>query len=348
MNIDPKKVLKTLNPNKVWLPAAISIGFVIFKILTDEQFTTERLRLIFDARAVPIILAFVILVVKEAAYVYRIRTLTNGELSLTSGIYIIILWEFASAVTPSVVGGTAVAVFIIMKEGISLGRSLAFVMLTAILDNLFFVVAAPLALLFLGEVVFPEATAGSRSFFVLSYILIAVYTLVMAAALFWKPRQFKYLLIKITSVKWLRRWRYRAYQHGNEVMWASSLIKGNPPSYWIKISLATIVAWVSRYAILNFLIAAYTKGLSAYDHIIIFGKHLILWIIMLISPTPGSTGTAEHFFIKFFDIYLFEFTLAAALLWRVITFYPYLIVGAFALPRWINRVFFKQKKASIA
>jgi uncharacterized protein (TIRG00374 family) len=155
------------------------------------------------------------------------------------------------------------------------------------------------------------------------------------------------LLIKITSVKWLRRWRYRAYQHGNEVMWASSLIKGNPLSYWIKISIATIVAWVSRYAILNFLIAAYSKGLTAYDHIIIFGKHLILWIIMLISPTPGSTGTAEHFFIKFFDIYLFEFTLAAALLWRIITFYPYLIVGAFALPRWINRVFFKQKKASV-
>ena len=64
---------------------------------------------------------------------------------------------------------------------------------------------------------------------------------------------------------------------------------------------------------------------------------------MLISPTPGSTGTAEHFFMKFFNEYLFEFTLGAALLWRVISFYPYLVVGAFALPRWIARVFFKKK-----
>lgn len=347
MNIDPQKILKTLNPNKVWVPAAISIGFVVYKFVTDDQFTTDRLSLIFDAGIWPIIFAFLILLVKEAAYIYRIRTLTNNELSLTSGVYIIILWEFASAVTPSVVGGTAVAVFILMKEGISLGKSLAYVMLTAILDNLFFVIAAPLTLLFLGDVVFPGATAGSKSFFILSYTLITLYTLIMSLALFWKPRLFKWVMIRITSVKWLRRWRHKAYQHGNEVMWASSLIKGNPPSYWVKISLATIVAWISRYAILNFLIAAYTKGLTLYDHLVIFGKHLILWIIMLISPTPGSTGTAEHFFIRFFESYLLEFTLGAALLWRIITFYPYLVVGALALPRWISRVFPKKKKTSV-
>lgn len=125
MNIDPQKILKTLNPNKVWLPAAISVGFVVYKVITDDQFTTDRLKLIFDADWLPIVLAFLVLFIKEAAYVYRIRTLTDNELSLTSGIYIIILWEFASAVTPSVVGGTAVAVFILMKEGIALGKSLA-------------------------------------------------------------------------------------------------------------------------------------------------------------------------------------------------------------------------------
>ncbi|MEJ2003627.1 MAG: lysylphosphatidylglycerol synthase transmembrane domain-containing protein, partial [Cyclobacteriaceae bacterium] len=259
------------------------------------------------------------MLIKEGALIYRIRTLTNQELSWVSSIYVIILWEFASAVTPSVVGGTAVAVFILLKEKISLGKSLAYVMLTAILDNMFFVIAAPIALIFLGEDIFPTATTGSRVIFITSYSLIAIYTTIMSLALFWKPRLFKWILIKITSIKWLRKWRYAAYQHGNEVMWASSLIKGENFGYWVKISIATIIAWVARYSILNFLVAAYTKGLSLYDHMIIFGKHLILWIVMLISPTPGSTGTAEHFFMKFFNEYLFEFTLGAALLWRVVS-----------------------------
>ncbi len=342
MNLDTKKILKTLNPNKVWLPAAISIGFVVYLIASDEDFTAERLNLIFTASVIPVILAFGALILKETAYIYRIRTLTNKELSWTSSIYVIILWEFASAVTPSVVGGTAVAVFILLKEKINLGKALAYVMLTAILDNLFFVTAAPLALLLFGEDIFPDLNATLRYLFILSYFLIAIYTLIMSFALFWKPRIFKWVLIKITSIGFLRKWRYAAYQHGNEVMWASSLLKGKRLSYWIKISLATIVAWVARYTILNFIVAAYSDGISIWTHFLIFGKQLILWIVMLISPTPGSTGTAEHFFMEFFTLYLGEFTLGAALLWRVITYYPYLLVGALALPRWIARVFFKK------
>jgi uncharacterized protein (TIRG00374 family) len=213
-------------------------------------------------------------------------------------------------------------------------------MLTAILDNLFFVTAAPLFLLFFGWSIFADLNATLRYLFVTSYILIALYTLVMSFALFWKPRVFKWVLIRITSIKFLRKWRYSAYQHGNEVMWASSLLKGKKLSYWFRISAATVVAWVARYSILNFLVASYTDGISFGSHLLIFAKQLILWIVMLISPTPGSTGTAEHFFMQFFEMYLGEFTLGAALLWRIITYYPYLIVGALALPRWIARVFF--------
>lgn len=342
MNLDTQKILKTLNPNKIWLPAAISIGFVVYLIATDDEFTPERLNLIFTASTLPVVLAFVALLIKEMAYIYRIRTLTTKELSWTSSVYVIILWEFASAVTPSVVGGTAVAVFILLKEGINLGKALAFVMLTAILDNLFFVISAPIALIFFGGDIFPNLNDTLQFLFLVSYFLITIYTIIMAFALFWKPRVFKWVLIRFTSIKFLRKWRYSAYQHGNEVMWASSLLKGKPLSYWLKISIATIIAWVCRYTILNFLVASYAGGLSLWTHFLIFGKQLILWIVMLISPTPGSTGTAEHFFMEFFVIYLGEFTLGAALLWRVVTYYPYLIIGGLALPRWITRVFFKK------
>jgi len=344
MNLDKKKILKTLNPNKVWLPAAISLGFVAYIIISDDDITAQRLNLIFQAKTVPVILAFCMLLIKEVAYVYRIRSLTNKDLSWKSSIYVIILWEFASAVTPSVVGGTAVAVFILLKEKINLGKSLAYVMLTAILDNLFFVISAPLALLFVGYDLFPDFGRTMRGVFITSYTLIAIYTLVMTLALFYKPRLFKWILIKITSIKWLRRWRYSAYQHGNEVMWASSLIKGKRFGYWARIVLSTIIAWIARYTILNFLIVAYTDGVSFSEHIVIFGKHLILWIVMLLSPTPGSTGTAEHFFMQSFTSYLDQYTIGATMLWRIISYYPYLIVGAIILPTWIKRVFFNKPK----
>lgn len=345
MNLNTQKILRTLNPNKVWLPAVISLGFVVYMILSDDEFTPQKLQLIFEARDLPIIGAFAVLLVKELAYIYRIRVLTNHDLSWTSSIYVIILWEFASAVTPSVVGGTAVAVFILLKEKINLGKSVAYVTLTAILDNLFFVVAAPIVVGAIGIDVFPEAVLGVRSIFITSYSLIGIYTLIMAFGLFWKPRLFKWLLIKIASIGFLRRWRYSAYQHGNEVVWAASLIKGKKKRYWVQVILATILAWVCRYLILNFLVAAYNNDLSFLDHVILLGKHLILWIVMLLSPTPGSSGTAEHFFMQFFTEYLGVFTLGTTLLWRVITYYPYLIIGALVLPTWIRKVFYKKTEA---
>lgn len=344
MNLDTQKILKTLNPNKIWLPVAISIGFVVFLILRDDTFTPQKLNLVFQAKAFPIVLAFAVLVIKEMAYIYRIRTLTNEEISWSNSVYVILLWEFASAVTPSVVGGTAVAVFILLKEGINLGKSLAYTMLTAILDNLFFVVFAPIAILLIGTSYFPDFEGTLKGLFISSYSLIAIYTFVMIFALFFKPRLFKWVLIKITSIGFLRKWRYAAYQHGNEVMWASSLIKGKQKRYWAKIIMATIVAWVARYAILNCIIAAYTNGLGAADHFLLLGKHLILWVVMLISPTPGGSGVAENFFIQFFAVYLNEFTLGVTLFWRLVTYYPYLIIGAIILPRWIKKVFFKGKK----
>jgi len=68
----------------------------------------------------------------------------------------------------------------------------------------------------------------------------------------------------------------------------------------------------------------------------------------LLSPTPGSTGTAEHFFMESFSGYLGQYTIGAAMLWRIVTYYPYLIVGAIILPKLVKRVFFthhKQKEA---
>ncbi len=343
MNLNTQKILKTLNPNKVWLPAAISIGFVVYMILSDEDFTPQKLNLVFEARYMPIVMAFFVLLLKELAYIYRIRVLTNKDLNWTSSVYVILLWEFASAVTPSVVGGTAVAVFILLKEKINLGKSVAYVTLTAILDNLFFVITSPIVVLLIGLDIFPGAAGTVRGIFISSYSLIALYTSIMALGLFWKPRLFKWILIKITSVGFLRKWRYSAYQHGNEIMWASSLIKGKKKRYWVQIILATMAAWVCRYAILNFLVAAYNGDLSLLDHLFILGKHLILWIVMLLSPTPGSSGTAEHFFMEFFTEYLGDFTLGTTLLWRLITYYPYLVIGALVLPTWIRRVFYVKK-----
>ncbi|WP_296698506.1 lysylphosphatidylglycerol synthase transmembrane domain-containing protein [Algoriphagus sp.] len=350
MKLDNKKIFQTLNPNKVWFPVIIGLGIVFAMFYFDPSINAETLNVVFDASLIWIFLAILVILFRDAGYVYRIREITDRHLSWSRSIYVIILWEFASAVTPSVVGGTAVAIFILNKEGIKLGKAIAYVMVTAILDNLFFVIGAPIILFFAQGNIFPESKVletqlqnSMEAIFWVSYALYATYSLVMAAALFYRPRVFKWVLIKIFSIKWLRKWKHDADEYGNQIIEASKELAGKSFKYWLPIVAATIFIWSSRYLMLNALISAFVP-LDIQEHIIVFARQVIMWIVMMISPTPGSSGTAEFFFAQFFTQFLTKYTFVTSILWRLLSYYPYLILGALFLPRWIKQVFFKKKK----
>ena len=349
MEINSKEIVKTLNPNKIWIPVLIGVAIVIYLFLSDPNLTADKLKLIADARWVPIALALLVILARDSGYVYRIKVLTNHELDWKSSIYVIILWEFASAITPSVVGGTTIVVLVLMKEGIKFGKALAYVMLTSILDNLFFLMMAPVALIYSKDELFPPASEmqlplgdSIQVLFLVSYSLIAVYTGTMIYALLIRPRGFKWLLVKLGSIGFLRRWRFTLSNHGDEVILASRQLRGKGAKYWAAILSMTFFVWCARYAMLNCLVAAFVE-LSWSTHLLIFSRHLMMWIVMLVSPTPGASGAAEFFFAQFFTEFLGDYTFVTNILWRLLSYYPYLLLGAIFLPKWIRRVFFKQE-----
>jgi len=66
---------------------------------------------------------------------------------------------------------------------------------------------------------------------------------------------------------------------------------------------------------------------------------------MLVSPTPGGSGFSEYVFATYLgDFIPSGLETAMALLWRFITYYPYLFIGAFIFPRWVKSKFGKLKK----
>ncbi len=349
MKLDNKKIFQTLNPNRVWVPVLIGIGIVFAMFYLDPSITLDSLKVVFDASLPWLFFAVIVLFFRDFGYVYRIREITDKHLTWSRAIYVIILWEFASAVTPSVVGGTAVAMFILNKEGIKMGKAIAFVMVTAILDNLFFVIGAPIILYFAQGNIFPETKLFENqignslvTIFWFSYSLYAGYSLIMALALFYRPRVFKWIIVKICSIKFLRKWKHSAVEFGDQIIEASKQLVGKNKTYWLKIIGATMFVWTSRYLMLNALISAFVP-LTLNQEIIVFARQVIMWIVMMISPTPGSSGTAEFFYGQFFTQFLGEYTFVTSILWRLLSYYPYLLLGAIFLPRWIKQVFFKKK-----
>ena len=58
--------------------------------------------------------------------------------------------------------------------------------------------------------------------------------------------------------------------------------------------------------------------------------------MMLVSPTPGGSGFAEYVFKEFLCNYIPVGAVALALCWRLVSYYPYLLMGIVLLPRWVR------------
>lgn len=344
------KIVNSLKPSRIIWPILIGLGvsaFLMYKSFSGDTFSF----LTFTWHSVfYILIALLMMAIRDLAYIYRLIVLTDSDIKWRQAFNVIMLWEFSSAISPSVVGGTAPAIFFLYKEGLSAGKSTAVVLTAIFLDEVFFIVTVPIVYFIYGTNIFPPESLSMDQLiytFYGGYIVIFVYTLFLTYALFINPHLFKSFISWVFLFPVLARWRLRARKSANQLIQTSRSIKNKPVSYWIKSFVATILAWTGRYWVVNFmLIAFFAERYSIADHFLIYGRQLSMWIILLVSPTPGGSGIAELVFSDFLGDFIPNMSWYAplAIFWRLISYYPYLIIGVIILPIWLRRVFSKDRQ----
>ena len=277
---------------------------------------------------------------RDFFYMWRIKLLTKNKLTWKRSFYVIMLWEFASALSPGIVGGSAVAMFILNKEKINLGRSTVIVLISAIMDNLFYILMIPIVLLIIGNAsLFPDEINQSitKIIFWLGYGIITFICLLMFTILFFKPHWAKSIITFLFRFPLLKRWKDSAIKTGNEIEQSSIIMRKEPLSYWIKSFIATCGSWTCRYLVINALLQAFIK-LSSFEHLLLLGKQFVLWLFMLVSPTPGASGVAEFAFGELLRSFSESslIIVSIAIIWRIISYFPYLFIGVFILPSWLK------------
>ncbi len=338
------KALKLFSPGRIAVAILLGLSVATYQVVDS-----------FDIKAFEavewtwystfwIVIAVIMMALRDLAYMYRIRVLTDFQISWRNSFDTIMLWEFASAVTPSVVGGSGVAIYIVNKEGVSIGRSTAVVMTSAMLDELFYILMVPIIILAVGyydlfpiqeDKLFLGYHLDTSIIFLIGYLFIVLLTSIISYAIFFRPRGFKWILLQVFKLPFLRKWRISAAATGDEIIVTSKELKGKPKRFWIKSFGATFVSWTARYWVVNFIILAF---LPLSDHLLVYGRQLVMWVVMLISPTPGGAGVAEIAFSSYLSDFIPIGLIAAlALLWRLISYYPYLFIGAIILPKWIKK-----------
>jgi glycosyltransferase 2 family protein len=345
-------IVRQLSPKRIIIPIIIGLAIVIWVVVKDVNIEVFR-EISFTWKSLFwLCAAFMLVVFRTFFYMLRIRVLTNNDLTWRKAFNVIMLWEFSSAITPSTVGGTALAVIFLHKEGINTGRSTAVTLVTSFLDELYFVIMLPVLIFLLGgkEIFFTTLQGSNLNFLnnlvlitIAGYTIILIWVVLIGYGLFWNPSVISRLIIGIFKLPILKRWKSSAEKAGTELIKSSIELKKETRAFWIKSLLTTFMTWTARYFVVNAILLAF---FSIGDHLLIFARQLVLWIMMIISPTPGGSGFAEIILGKYIadlvpadPVHVGGVALAMALIWRILSYYPFLVAGALIVPGWIQRKF---------
>jgi len=345
-NAREQKFIKTMRPSRIILPVLIGIFVVVY--LFWAQFDLEKFREIrWTAAAFGwITLAFILLIFRHLFYTLRLHAITGGAFSFVKCIQLMVLWEFSAALTPTNKGGPAVMLFVLTKEKLSAGRTVAAVFYAMLADTGFFSIMLPVMLLIYGpSMLYPGVTSFQASgfaggTFLVTYSMMATYFVTLVFFMFIRPRYAGQLLQWLSKRSLLKRWSEKIAHTGRDFLLAAEETRRQPARVHIAAVTGTIGAWFCKFAMINCLMIAVVPSIpfDGTTQAFIYARLVAMFIIMAFSPTPGGAGFAEVALSNFISDYVpIGIGLVVALLWRGMAYYGYLIVGALVVPGWISK-----------
>lgn len=353
---EQREILKSVRPSRIIIPTLIGIGVVGYFAL--RQLDMEQLSSVkWSAHAVLwIFICILAFIVRHFVISWRLRLLSENDFSWKKSIELVFILEFASAVSPTNFGGSAVAFFLLIQESISAARSTAIVVYTIVADTIIFIVTIPLLMLLFGLNAFRPELSNAHVFDGLGYTLLVVwlimtaYGLLFLYGLFIRPKHLKRLLKVFSKWKIFGKSRHRIQQAAEEIETTSLRIKSKPMSFHISASIMTVIAWICRFFSITAILIALDPDIRTTftDHVILLSRGESLYAVTAYSPTPGGSGVAELIFGSFYSDYVSKnVAILGAVLWRALTYYPYLFLGIIIIPNWIRTVINKRRQKNI-
>ena len=337
-----------MRASRIILPVLIGVGVVAY--LFYRQFDPREWAAIqwTGATLAWIGVSIGLLAVRHLAYAMRLYILSEGDFPYSKCLRLIFIWEFSSAVSPTSVGGSAVALFVLSQEKLNAARTATLVLYTVVLDAAFFVFTLPVLLAVLGPVmIYPGAESfddlrGWGITFLVAYSAMAIYGTFLAWGLFLRPNRIRQFLFALARWRWLRRFRKSLRRLGDDMVTASRHMRGQSARWHLGAFASTAVAWSFRFLLLSALFLAFTDvGRDLLTQTALYARLESMFVIIAFSPTPGGAGFVETLFERFLTDFVdgnSTSALVIATVWRAFTYYLYLFAGVIVIPAWLRGV----------
>lgn len=311
--------------------SVISMGIVIY--LTYTPGVLEHLK---PKRLPGLGIAIFVTLLKVYFTAAKIRYLADKVIGKMAAVRIALTWDFASAVTPSTIGGAPVATFAMTREGIQLGQSSAIMLYSVLLDQFWYAIAVPILLVsgFYFEVLPKEIGLVGNVTMVLIYTGLLIYGAILAYGLLINPAAIKKVINVVFKLPFLRKYSEKVNDEADNLESYSKLLKKKPYTFVLKAFYLSTMTWLCKIALPVIVVLSLLPG----DEILLSLRSLAMNLAFLVIPTPGGSGGVEGLFALFLGPLIDRkaFIGLAVFTWRVITYYSSIGLGIFAMIWYVN------------
>jgi glycosyltransferase 2 family protein len=303
-----------------------TMGLVMYFTWTPGGFEYIQMK-----RLPGLIIAFGVMLLRIWFQAAKFRILSDRTLSWPSAFRVVITWDFASAITPSTIGGGPVAVYAMTREHLPLGKSGAIMLYGVLLDQLFYVMIIPI-LVVLGVYyeVIPDEVGwlGSGAMFLI-YLILLAYAFILSYGLLVNPRSLRNLVGWCTKWPFLRSRRRKLIVETASLVSFSDQIRKKPSGFLLKAFMVSTLGWLARISLASIVVLSFLPA----DVLLTFLRSFAMTFAGLLVPTPGGSGGAEALFLVFQGPLIFRpvFIGVAIFMWRLYTYYLSLGLGVFVM-----------------
>ncbi len=344
------ELIQSIRPSRIIIP--ILIGLAVVGYLLWQQFDPKVFSEIHWTSHVFfwVGMSLFFLAFRHFCYMVRLHILSDKVFSLKKAFELIFIWEFSTAISPTSVGGSAVALFVLSQEKLSGAKTTTLIIYTVILDALYFLLMLPILYLIFGERMIgleDWGSFGATSILLLTYGVMFTYSLGFFYGIFINPNTIKRTLLFFCKLPLLKRYKERAEKLGEDIIVASAEMREKNWQFHLGAFLSTVGAWTCRFLLINCLIIAFTAALdlNVFDHLLAYARLNAMFIILLLFPSPGGAGFAESGLGVFLSgIVPPTLAILIAIIWRLFAYYAYLLAGVIVIPNWIKNVINERRK----
>jgi uncharacterized protein (TIRG00374 family) len=240
-------------------------------------------------------------------------------------VYRIVLGaELGAAISPPIIGGSAVKAGMLMRKGLPGGTAVSLITLESTEDGLFFLIMVPLAITFSSSWDLPVIQgllSGIRH--TSPGMIISGGGIVCCAFLVLVQPRIRALVMRFRPAARLASTFGSAYHTfiGN---WRTIIVNGK--SIFAMTFALTAVQWICRYSVISLLLTS--LGFPTRP-VLFMALQVLVFAFMSLIPTPGGAGSAEAVFYLFYRPFLAADSIGAVTMgWRFLTFYFLLLLAA--------------------